>query len=117
MLDVDASGFGFLWSFNTEKAARDCLALLVAGDNLREGRDEGRARIAYNDDGWELSIRVGNSEDLAWYRGFACGFVRMTPGERESELGSSLSQCRGDSPIALPSIDAILAANEGKGQS
>jgi hypothetical protein len=103
--------FGFLWSFNTEKAARDCLALLVAGDNLREGRDEGRARIAYNDGGWELSIRTSDPEALAWLRGFACGFVRMTPGEREGELGSSLSECRGESPITLPSIDAILAAN------
>jgi hypothetical protein len=104
--------FGFLWSFNTEKAARDCLVLLVAGDNVREGE----ARIVYNadDDGWELSIRTSDPEALAWLRGFACGFVRMTPGEREGELGSSLSECRGESPITLPSIDAILAANKGE---
>lgn len=79
--------FSLLWSFNSEKAARDCLALLTAGDNINEAN----TRVAYNadDKGWELSIRAFDARALAWFRGFACAFVRMTPGECESELGYS----------------------------
>jgi len=71
----------FVWCFNTEEGARACVALMASGDNVE------RWTVSHgtDGDGWDLRVEL-DEYGVAWARGFACAFARLTPNEASSDL-------------------------------